>query len=538
MKDDVWFVPVAYDAVVISAPFHGITTLVNPSMAEAAVRCLEDDAEPIPDGAEWIAELRRPASRPERHYGAPDPLFLGLVPTRGCMMACAYCDFVTLNAQPLMSFRQIREAVDAYAELLRGRENAEWNMHFFGGEPFAAFKEVVFAVNYARLKAEKLGIGTHFEVTTNGFYTEERCRWIAANFDTVVLSLDGPPKVQDRHRPARGGKGSFDQVCRSADIFSRGNCEFIIRSCVSAENVGELAEWALFLSQRWTPEAVCLEPMIESGPAERNGLIPPDADLYIRNWTLARLVLDNRHIRLVCSSGDISETRNSLCPMGRDALIVDPEGRVGSCWQLSENQLAGAGDLHFGRIENGALRIDPDRLEKQRALSEEKREACCGCFCYAYCAGGCVLNRERSADFCRITKVLTLWQLLDRLGHAPLGDCAVSTKAYLDWLTACADFRCGKVSFEDIPPTLLEHFYFRSEPEPAREGFGAVLPALPQDADRGWLREGSRIFKADLPEGILQILEGEDALRFQLEHSGLDRSDIETVWDELHREAA
>ena len=89
-------------------------------------------------------------------------------------------------------------------------------MHFFGGEPFAAFKEIVFAVNYARRKASELGIPSHFEVTTNGFYPEERASWIAENIDTVVLSLDGFPETQDRHRPGPNGAESFPTVCRSS----------------------------------------------------------------------------------------------------------------------------------------------------------------------------------------------------------------------------------------------------------------------------------------------------------------------------------
>ena len=94
-------------------------------------------------------------------------------------MECAYCDFAALRSHPVMSFDRIREAVDGYADLLRDIHAAEWNMHFFGGEPFAAFREAVFAVNYARRKAGELGIPTHFEVTTNGYYSEEKCRWIA-----------------------------------------------------------------------------------------------------------------------------------------------------------------------------------------------------------------------------------------------------------------------------------------------------------------------------------------------------------------------
>ena len=535
MNADVWYVPLGTDLALIYAPFHGTSTLVNRALAGIVSRCLRDEHEPVPDVAGWIRDLRRRGSRPERHRGAPDPLFFGLIPTRGCMMQCAYCDFVALHGHPLMSFEMIRRAADGYAELLRGKENAEWNMHFFGGEPFAAYKEIVFAVNYARRKAADLGIPTHFEVTTNGFYPEERARWIAENIDTVVLSLDGFPETQDRHRPGPNGSRSFPTVCRSADIFSRGSCELIIRSCVSAENAEKLPEWAAFLARRWAPEAVCLEPMIASELSAKNGLVPPDADIFARNWAAAHRVLEEEKIRLVYSSGEISTVRSSLCPMGQDALIVSPDGRIGSCWQLAENQQATGIDLHFGNVSAEGFNIDDGLLEDQRDLSENGRDHCRGCFCYAHCAGGCVLNRERNRDFCRMTRVITLWQLLERLGYGSLADDLISDPEFTYRLTAEEDFRRVEQIFSravDVQPGS------GNVPVPDRETdfSGLALPPLPEDPVRGWIRDGSSIFLGNTDEDFVKVLQGDEALRFQLEQSGMNKTDIQTVWDALHQE--
>ena len=536
MKSDVWCVPLGTDLALIYAPFHGISTLVNRSLAEIISRCLRDADEPVPEVAAWIRDLRRPGKKPERHRGAPDPLFFGLIPTRGCMMQCAYCDFVTLRRHPLMTFDMIRRASDGYAELLSGKENAEWNMHFFGGEPFAAYKEIVFAVNYARRKAAELGIPTHFEVTTNGYYSEEKCRWIAENIDTVVLSLDGFPETQDRHRPGPNGAESFSTVCRSADIFSRGSCELIIRSCVSAENAEKLPEWAAFLSRRWAPEGVCLEPMIASDLAKKNGLVPPDADIFARNWAAAHRVLQKEKIRLVYSSGEISTVRNSLCPMGQDTLIISPDGRIGSCWQLAENQETTGVDLHFGKVSAAGLDIDEGLLEQQRELSESNRERCHGCFCYAHCAGGCMLNRERNRDFCRMTRTLTLWQLLEQLGYGTVADELISDKAFTAWLSAKEDFSCDDPDFSDDSDVRFGSGNV-SVPD-CETGFGGfILPPLPEDPVRGWIRDGSRIILGNMDEDFVKVLEGKDALRFQIEHAGMNKTDIAAVWDALDPEA-
>ncbi len=533
MKNEVWCVPLAADLALVYAPFHGVSTLVNAAMAEAVYLVLENEAEPVPGDAVWISDLRRAGCRPERHRGAPDPLFLGLIPTRGCMMRCAYCDFTALQAHPVMSFELIRRAVDGYAEVLRGKKLSEWNVHFFGGEPFAAFKEVVFAVNYARRKAAEAGAPIRFEVTTNGYYSEEKARWIAENIDTVVLSLDAFPGSQNRQRPGPNGMESFPTVCRSADIFSCGSCEFIIRSCISAENVGEIPSWAAFLAERWEPSSVCLEPMIESAMSRKNGLTPPDSLLFTKQWAAAQRILKAKQIPLVYSSGDISECRNSLCPVGRDALIVDPEGQVGSCWQLAENRLTDGAVRYFGCVGRNELRIDEELLEKQREESEENRESCQGCFCYAHCAGGCLLNKNHDGDFCRLTKVLTLWQLLEQLEYGTLADELLVNEAYQRWLVDVKDFRCGVLNFADLPDALQVFSPGLEEAKISMPHENLPAEPVPADAFSGWVRDGSRIMCVNLHESFVKVLDGEEALRFQLEHSGMDKTDIEAVQNAL-----
>ena len=533
MENQVWCIPLGADLALVYAPFHGLTTLVNRASAELLCARQRDRSVPLDEASEWIRKLEVPGSEPVRKKYAPDPLYLGLIPTSGCMLRCAYCDFPSGQASRVMPFDMIRQAVDGYADLLRDNGAADWQMHFFGGEPFAAYKEAVFALNYARQRADELGLPTHFEVTTNGYYSEEKAVWIAEHFDTVVLSMDGFPKAQDRHRPAPGGSGSFSTVSSSADIFAAGNCELIIRSCISAENVTEMAEWAAFIADRFFPETVVLEPMIESPLARRNGLHAPDPDTFIRHWTEAYRVLRREGIPLVYSSGEITALKTSLCPMGQDAVIVSPEGRIGGCWRIAETPVCEGIDLRFGGLTGDGLRIDMNALERQRELQTENRERCRNCFCFAHCAGGCVLNRDRNAEFCRMTRALTLWQLLERLGYGKLGDRLLCFRDFTDRLADETDFSCSGVAMNDWP-----EFEWKDDPGASAEEPRAVprtgdLPAAPADPDRGWLRDGRTYRVIDVQSGSVQSMTGLDALRFQLDHAGLSSADRETVLNAL-----
>ena len=53
----------------------------------------------------------------------------------------------------------------------------------------------------------------------------------------------------------------------------------------------------------------------------------------------------------------------------------------------------------------------------------------------------------------------------------------------------------------------------------------------------GWIRDGSKYIEADLSAISLRTMGGEDGLRFQLEHSGLNASEIGIILNAL-REGA
>ena len=529
MNNQIWCVPLGADLALVYAPFHGLTTLVNRASAELLLTRQRDSSTFLDKDSDWILKLDEPGHEPARREGSPDPLYLGLIPTNACMLRCAYCDFPSEQASAVMSFDRIRQVIDGYAALLRECGASEWQMHFFGGEPFAAYKEVVFALNYAQRRADEPGIPTHFEVTTNGYYSEEKAAWIADRFDTVVLSMDGFPEIQDRHRPAPGGRGSFETVCRSADIFARGNCELIIRSCVSAENTDCLPEWAAFVSERFFPSAVVLEPMIESLLARRNGLNPPDPDRFIRYWTKAYRVLRKAGIPLIYSSGEVTSVKTSLCPMGRDAVIAAPDGQLGGCWRIAETRMADGVELGFGKVTDTGLDIDMDALDRQRALSEANRERCRNCFCFAHCAGGCLLNRDRNAEFCRMTRALTLWQLLERLGYGVLGDELMSSRAVIDRLAGETDFTLSDRLFTEWPEDRADYDASSAAEMPERKIRHTGFPEMPEDPDLGWARDGKVYRIIDVRNGSVKTLEGADALRFQLEHAGLDPVDAGKV---------
>ena len=360
-------------AILIYAPLLHVAALVNRRAAAQIRASLHEGACGDAATVALTSVLRATAAPPQPRSGALGiPGFLGLLPTRGCNMACRYCDFAAPKlASPVMRLDVACAAIDAYLRLLGDFQAKGAEIQFFGGEPFHAEAVVHFAVAYARLRAEELGIRCRFEATTNGLHDEMRCRWIADNFDAVVLSLDGPPDIQDRHRPALRGGRTSDTVMRSAAIFSEGACELVLRACVTRETAPRLLEIARWFAATFRPSAVCFEALQPSPQSAAAGLTPPDPFVFAASFDAAQRWLADRGIEAALSTADIDRCQVSFCPVGRDALIVAPDGAVDACYLLEESWRGAGLDLRLGQLDvtDASFALDPDALQRVRSLN-------------------------------------------------------------------------------------------------------------------------------------------------------------------------
>ena len=416
------------DRWLVHAPLHGATALVN----SAALARLRDRDNGAPAGR--VAELddllaREPQSEPRPHQGPLRPQFLGLIPTRACNLRCLYCGFGAAQAPcEQMDPRMAVAAVDWMADEVQREGGQTLDVHFFGGEPMAAPDVVEVAAHRTRAAAAERGLTPRLEAATNGVYSEDRARFLGDYFDWVVLSFDGPPDIHDRHRPAAGGRGSFEAVARTARILSRSPADFSLRICVSQHNVSRLAETARWFCDDFQPATIDIETLQPTPESEQAGLLPPDPYAFAANYWRAAREAERYGVRATYSAALTEAPRATFCPVGNDALIVSPDGRLSACY-LPEGEWQARGlDLNLGRFDDGAIRLEADCIERARSLPAAQPR-CQQCFCRWSCAGGCVVNHsypgcpETYDGFCIQTRILTACSLLGAsLADDLLGD--------------------------------------------------------------------------------------------------------------------
>ena len=428
--DSVFIVPV-FEQYLVYAPLHNLAALVDKLAAKRIRDSLLAPGEPRAAASSLVDLVRllktRQRSAPLPRQGAFSPAFLGLIPTRGCNLGCTYCGFQAAEGPtPVMTLELARDAIDWYLGLVRENRLPAAEIHFFGGEPFCAGEVLDFVFHYARLQASEAGHGVRFEVATNGVFDDARCRWAAESLDSIILSFDGPAGIQDLHRPHRDGRGTFGRVARSAGLLSEGGAELSFRLCVTADTVAELPAIARWICREFHPVAVGIEPLQPSAPSRVAGLEPPDPWTFAQKYCEAARILEEHGIEPIYAAADIRARRVTFCPVGQDVPLVSPGGTIAACYLLARDWEEKGLDLRLGRMENGSVFLDADRVAAARRMNVWEKPGCSGCFCRWHCAGGCHVNHrppDGQAGYDRLciqTRALALRSILKELDRDDL----------------------------------------------------------------------------------------------------------------------
>jgi uncharacterized protein len=141
--------------------------------------------------------------------------------TSRCNNRCKYC-FTSgryyhsrKHGQKDMPLEIARKAVDFFIE--KSRVNREKNtpaITIYGGEPILRFDLIQKTVELTKSKGvfEKY----NFSFTTNGtLLNEDSIKYLVKNNISILISIDGPPRIHDRYRVFRNGRGTFNVIIKN-----------------------------------------------------------------------------------------------------------------------------------------------------------------------------------------------------------------------------------------------------------------------------------------------------------------------------------
>ena len=295
-----------------------------------------------------------------------------------CNLACKYCfaeEGEYHGRRAMMSYEVGKKALDFLIANSGSRRNLE--VDFFGGEPL---------MNWQVVKDL---------VTTDGLLLNDEIQeFINKEMDNVVLSLDGRREVNDRMRPFRNGKGSYDLIVPKFQKLaeSRNQQKYYVRGTFTRQNLDFSEDVRHFVDLGF--QQMSIEPVVgdDTDPyAIREEDLPQIFEEYDK---LAKYMIQREkegngfnffHFMIDLEGGPCLAKRLSGCGSGTEYLAVTPWGDLYPC-----HQFVGDEDFLMGNVDEGITK--PEIADAFRCCNVYSKEKCKDCFAKFYCSGGCMAN--------------------------------------------------------------------------------------------------------------------------------------------------
>ncbi|MDF2542965.1 MAG: Radical domain protein [Herbinix sp.] len=313
-----------------------------------------------------------------------------------CNLACKYCfaeEGEYCGDRSLMSYEVGKQALDFLVANSGNRRNLE--VDFFGGEPLMNFQVVKDLVKYGRELEKSHNKKFRFTLTTNGvLLNDEIMEFANQEMSNVVLSIDGRKEVNDRMRPSRNGKGSYELILPKFQKLaeSRNQTNYYVRGTFTHNNL-DFSEDVKHLADLGFKQ-ISVEPVVAL-PEEPYAIKEEDLPFLFEEYDkLAKFMLERKkegkdfnffHFMIDLSGGPCVAKRLSGCGSGTEYLAVTPWGDFYPC-----HQFVGQQEFLLGNVFDGIK--ETTLCEEFKHCNVYSKDKCKDCFARFYCSGGCAAN--------------------------------------------------------------------------------------------------------------------------------------------------
>jgi uncharacterized protein len=345
-------------------------------------------------------------AHPTTSVGKPfAPTRVTLLLTTRCNLACQYCYAGRAQAGLVMDTEIGRAALDyVVANCVRAGERQLSVGFHGGGEPTMAWEQLTTLTLYAEELAAKHHLKLGLGIATNGCLGLDRARWLAKHFEHLNISLDGPPRIQNRLRPRQGGGPSWPLIRKALKVFEEQQVPYSFQTTVTRPTVQEMPAMVRFFARHTRPHILKFEPVANSGRFLEQADEIPGSQEFAHYFMAARQEGERLGVRVIFSGLRLNSPPLSIfCGAFGEPFAITPEGYVSACYEAFCGSSDQADLFHFGRWDGSRREfvIDRDKLERLRQRHVYNLDACAKCFCKYSCAGDCGTRNRRffgSAD--------------------------------------------------------------------------------------------------------------------------------------------
>jgi uncharacterized protein len=352
----------------------------------------------VQDSAEDDSRLR--AFLEAASEGIPGTMYITLMPTLVCNLACNYCFQKDHPAFTKMRSQTEAATVEWILRKVDAAASRRLLVHYFGGEPLTRKDYLLRTAQIFSSSMSARGAEFEWEITTNAIGLDVDFVHGMERYGpgSVKVTLDGDKETHDDARVYRSGKGTFDEIFANTVAVARGCPRTKLRiggnfrpdQIDSYERLLDRLEEA---GLKGLIEAIRFKPVVDTGKKECGtctSCAAPDAEIAMLEQL--RDSVDRRGIARLDATG---RTPSGPCELHwKNSYVIDPEGRVYKC-----PAVAGRPELAVGTVGTFEEKIAP-------LLELRPWEQCGPCPFMPVCVGGCLGGKfletgRRDQVFCR-----------------------------------------------------------------------------------------------------------------------------------------
>lgn len=312
--------------------------------------------------------------------------------TGQCNYACRYC-YAAYHDKSVLTPELIQKAIELVVKNntdAASQEIKPFILQFSGGEPLLNWKGIKAAVEY--VEAHK--VPAQMQIQTNGsLITDEIARYLFKHKVGIGVSLDGRPRVNDRHRLCKDGSSASLATLQGIEILKRNNIACGLTCVVTDENVAELegiVEFAYFLGNI---RKIGFDLLRNQGFGNKLAIPNPAtmkeaiARVYQKGNMLAKsfgysISFAQQEKCQQLQRQGVSQGFSHCSAMTGEALFVDAKGRLYACASFVDDE-----DFYLGTVDSG---VKPELSALISKRINEAMRFCTACQHMESCGGGCL----------------------------------------------------------------------------------------------------------------------------------------------------
>ncbi|MGB4239090.1 MAG: radical SAM protein [Candidatus Hydrothermia bacterium] len=292
-----------------------------------------------------------------------DELFLTLIPTYRCNLACKYCfedhhyleKLSDVPQNERLEFPMLEKFIENYYNEFHFKKA---RIVFYGGEPLLFPEHFLNITQQLHKWLKEKGVNFSFSIVTNGTIYSERIidALIELGLEKIQITLDGPENIHDERRPFLSGKGSFNVIFEHIKKIVEKNVNVIVRINVDAHNtmyvqdlIRLFKENNLLSQKNFSFYQGLVDPSTagqswcnEYVPLKLNDRIP----LIGRVWSKMIEVTDDTQLLI-----GLNGLNFGVCPAKiHGAFFIGPDGDMFSCYSLVGNKNFVVGNCREGKV--------------------------------------------------------------------------------------------------------------------------------------------------------------------------------------------